>query len=152
MCVENSSWRSRPECLVEGLSATAGVGVFQSLWEKADLGGACGLTWNVPGKYKPHSELFFFLIQKEPATVPVSETFSPCSNAEIRTPSSLLMSKKKRALIALHVMVEEGRDGDGCHVPCLGDERKMGCLKSPMFESGRRILIGRRTCVLHRVS
>ena len=23
-------------------------------------------VWNVPGKYGPHGELFFFLIQKEP--------------------------------------------------------------------------------------
>ena len=39
---------------------------------------------------------------------------------------------KKCALLALHVIVEEGRDGDGCHVPGLGDEWKMGC---PMWES-----------------
>ena len=31
---------------------------------------------NVPGKYGPRGELFFFLIRKEPATVPGSETFS----------------------------------------------------------------------------
>ena len=41
---------------------------------------------NVPGKYGPHSELFFFLMQKEPATVPGSETFSNFINADIRTP------------------------------------------------------------------
>ena len=42
---------------------------------------------------------------------------------------------KKCALIALHVIAEEGRDSDGCHVPGLGDEWKMGCPKSPMWES-----------------
>ena len=42
---------------------------------------------------------------------------------------------KKCALLALHVIAEEGRDGDGCHVPGLGDEWKMGCPKSPMWES-----------------
>ena len=42
------------------------------------------MEWNVPGKYGPHGELFFILIQKEPATVPVSEIFSPFFNADIR--------------------------------------------------------------------
>ena len=39
---------------------------------------------------------------------------------------------KKCALIALHV-IAEGRDGDGCHVPDLGDE--WAALKSPIWES-----------------
>ena len=34
----------------------------------------------------------------------------------------------------MHVIVE-GRDGDGCHVLGLGDEWKMGCPKSPIWES-----------------
>ena len=33
-CVENRSLRSRPECLVEGCLAMAGVGFLQSVWEK----------------------------------------------------------------------------------------------------------------------
>ena len=65
---------------------------------------------------------FFLLIQKEPATVPVSETFSPFFNADIRTSLFSAGFLKKCALIALHVIAEEGRDGDGCHVPGLGDE------------------------------
>ena len=32
--------------------------------------------WNVPGKYGPHDELLFFLIQKKPAMVPNSEAFN----------------------------------------------------------------------------
>ena len=36
------------------------------------------MEWNGPGKYGPHSELFFFLIQKEQAT------FSPFINPGIR--------------------------------------------------------------------
>ena len=39
------------------------------------------MEWNVPGKYGPHGELVFFLIQKEPATVPDGETFSLFINA-----------------------------------------------------------------------
>ena len=53
---------------------------------------------NVPGKYGPHGELFFFLIQKEPATMPGSETFSPFFNAGIHTPFSLLMSSRSARL------------------------------------------------------
>ena len=49
--------------------------------------------------------------------------------------SSLLMVLRMGALIALHVIAEEERDGDGCHVPGLGDFWKMGCPKSPMRES-----------------
>ena len=43
------------------------------------------MEWNVPGKYGPHGELFFFLIQKEPAAVWGSETFSSFFTADIRT-------------------------------------------------------------------
>ena len=35
------------------------------------------MEWNVPRKYGPHGELFFFLIEKEPAITLNSETFSP---------------------------------------------------------------------------
>ena len=45
------------------------------------------------------------------------------------------MVLKKCALLALHVMAEEGRDGDGFQVSELGEEWKMGCPKSPMWES-----------------
>ena len=71
--------------------------------EKADLGGRLALLgsdekfvcvfthssmeWNVPGKCEPHGELFFFLIQKELATVPGSETFSSFFNSERGYPS-----------------------------------------------------------------
>ena len=42
---------------------------------------------------------------------------------------------KKCALIALHDVAEEGRDGDGCHVPGPRDEWKISCPKSPRCES-----------------
>ena len=38
------------------------------------------------------------------------------------------------ALLALH-LIAEGRDGDGCHAPSLGDEWKIGYPKSQMWES-----------------
>ena len=48
-------------------------------------------------------------------------------------PADVLL--KKCALIALHLIAEERRDGDGCHAPGLVDEWMMGCPKSPMWES-----------------
>ena len=87
-----SLWRER--------SPMAGDGFLLSLWKKpiwkgiwaylGPMGGVClraaSVEWNVPVKYGPHDELFFFLIPKEPASMPSSETFSPCLNADIRTP------------------------------------------------------------------
>ena len=76
------------------------AGFLQRLWEKPIWEGvwpysdpcdsAClrtaSVEWNVPGKYGPHGELFFFLMQKEPATMSGSETFSPFFAADIGTP------------------------------------------------------------------
>ena len=55
------------------------------------------VKWNAPGKYGPHGELFFFLIQKEPAIVPDSETFSFFINPDIHTPffSTDVLKKKE---------------------------------------------------------
>ena len=114
----------------------AGVGFLRSLREKTDLGGRLALLGSdglcvfahsvhcmeCAREAGPHGELFFFLIQKEPATVPGSETFSPFFNADIRTRLFSADVLKKCALVALHVIVE-GRGGeDGCHTPDLGDE------------------------------
>ena len=70
------------------------------------------MEWNVPEKYGPHGELFFLLIQKEPATMPGSETFSPFINPDIRTSSSL----KKCALLsfALNCGRRKRRRGTSC--------------------------------------
>ena len=72
------------------------------------------------GKYGPHGELFFFLIQKEPAIAPNSETFSPFNNPDVRTFLFSADVREKCALLALHKMAEEGRDGEGFQVPDLG--------------------------------
>ena len=72
-------------------------------------------------------------MQREPATVLGSETFSPFFNADIRTTHFSAGVLKKCALIALH---EQGRDGeDGCHAPGLEDEWKVDYPKSPTWES-----------------
>ena len=114
---------------------------------EADLGGRLGPTWtrgivcvclrtasvewNVSGKYGPHGELFFFLIQKEPATMPGVETFSPFINADIRTPLFSAEVLKTCALVALHVIAEEGRDGDGCQSPWSGGRMEHGLPEEP---------------------
>ena len=139
--VRESLWREHSAWLVLASSKVCG---------KSRSGRACGPTWfqwtvslrtastewNVPGKYRPHGELFFFLIQKETAIVPNSEAVCPFFHADIRTPFFTAEVLKKCAPIALHIVAEDGEGGeDGCHAPDLGDERKVGCPKSPMWES-----------------
>ena len=82
-----------------------GSSVLQSLWGEADLeghlallgsDGQCVFTHSVNGvecarEVWAVGELFFLLIQKEPATEQVGETFSHFFNADIRNPSSPLM-------------------------------------------------------------
>ena len=96
----------------------AGVGFLQSLWGTPiwedvwpyldPVNSVClrtaSMGWNVPGKYGPHGELFFFLIQKEPALTPGSEycvppfsmpTSAPLSpSPPLPPPFSLLMSSR----------------------------------------------------------
>ena len=48
--------------------------MWEGVWPYLDpMDGVClrtaSMEWNVPGKYGPHGELFFFLIQKEPTTM-----------------------------------------------------------------------------------
>ena len=64
--------------------------------------------------------------------MPGSETFSPFFTADIRTSFFSAAVLKKCALIAMHLMAEERRNGEGCHVPGLGDEWEMVCSISPM--------------------
>ena len=89
----------------------AGVGFLQSLRDKPTWEGVwpyldpmdsvclrtASMAWK---KSSTCGHYFFFLIQKEPATVPGSETFSPFFNADIRTPLFSADVLKKCALIA----------------------------------------------------
>ena len=69
------------------------------------------------------AELFFFLIQQEPATTPGSETFSPFLNDDIRTHLFSADVLKKCALIALHVIEAfNSFIGDGFQVQELKGE------------------------------
>ena len=64
--------------------------IWEGVWPYLDpMDGVClrtaSVEWNVSGKYGPHGELFFFLIQKEPEMVPGGEACSLFFNADIRT-------------------------------------------------------------------
>ena len=110
-CLENSCWMSGPRVVWRYLSPMVGAGFLQSSWEKPIWEGvwpylnpmdsvcsrAASMEWNVPGKYGPHGQLFFFLIQKEPAMVSGSETFSPFINADIRASSSSPLTSLRSA-------------------------------------------------------
>ena len=49
----------------------------------------------------------------------------PCFTSDVR---------ENCALITLHVMAEQAMGGDGFQVPELGEEWKIGCPNSPMWE------------------
>ena len=124
--------RSVLQWLAVASSKVCGKTIWEGAWPTGS-DGWCVFTQSVHGVQcarkvrAPHGELlFFFLIQNEPATVPDSVTFSLFINADIRTPLISADVLKKCALVALHFITEEGRDGEGCHVPGLGDEWEMG--------------------------
>ena len=54
--------------------------------------------WNVPGKYLPYGELFFFLLKKEPMVLRELVRFGPSIPVE---------AVKACALVGLHMMTEE---------------------------------------------
>ena len=131
-----------PECFVEGAFSNGCCWLPPKFVEIADLGGrlallgpwesvclrTASLEWNVPGKYGPYGELFFCLIQKEPATMPDGETLAPSS---MLTSALLLFSadvlKKCAYRLALHCGRRERRRR------WIWGET--GCPKSPMWES-----------------
>ena len=87
------------------------VRVWSDPWDSARLRTA-STHLNVPGKYGPHGELFFFLLKKEPMVLSELVEFGPCFSAE---------TVKACALIGLHMMAVEialrsDRDSspDGC--------------------------------------
>ena len=83
--------------------------------------------WNVPKKYGPHSELFFFLLKKEPTVLSELVEFGPCVSAEI---------VKTCALIGLHMMAEENAlRSDSDFSPDLGEMWRYGCPKSFVWSS-----------------
>ena len=82
-----------------------GAKILQKMWEGSCWEGVWLLVgllttasvWNVPGKYGPHGELFFFLIEREPLAVTRAVDFRHRVAAE---------TLKASALIGLHVIAE----------------------------------------------
>ena len=75
--------------------------------------------WNVPGKYGPHGELFFFFIKKKPEVVLSEVLPDPFVSAE---------TLKSCALIGLHLLAAENEAGScSGQFPDLGDMWKFGC-------------------------
>ena len=84
---------------------------------------AASVEWNIPGKYGPHGELFFFLIQKEPATVRLSVPSSRLTSVPPSSlPSPFLFSAdvlKKCALVALHPLCGKKEEAEKMDVMLL---------------------------------
>ena len=83
-------------------------GLFLPLWEKVlwpflDARDSvrprtASTQWNVPGRYGPYGELFFFLLKKEPVVLSELVRFGP---------SILVETVKACALVCLHMVAEE---------------------------------------------
>ena len=142
----------------------AGVGFLQSLWEKTiwegvwpfwdPMDSACSRTASmgmerareVRAAWRALFSSGFRRSRRRCREVRPSALSSTLASA---LPFSPLISSRRSALVALHLIAEEGRDGeDGGHAPGLGDEWKMGC---PKVECGRvKAKFGRKTkvCIL----
>ena len=98
------------------------VWLYLDPWDSVRLRTA-STHWNVPKKYGPHGELFFFLLKKEPLVLSELVELGPSISAETVKPC---------ALIGLHVMAEENAPlvGQG-FFPDLGEmwkwERRCLC-------------------------
>ena len=58
-------------------------------WDVASLRTSSS-CWNVPGKYGPHSELFFFLIRKESVALTQAVPFEPFVSSETLNACALI--------------------------------------------------------------
>ena len=114
VAVVSNGLRKLPPTSVGKADLGGREGVWHHLdpWDSACLRTA-SVELNVPGKYGPHGELFFFLIQKDLASMPGIETCSPFFTADIGTPSFSADVLEKCALIGMHQTAEEGRGGKG---------------------------------------
>ena len=96
-------------------------GVWPSLhpWDVAELRTTVS-AWNVPGKYGPHGELFFFLVKKEPVVASDDEASNPFVSAE---------TLKACALIGLQLLAAEDEAGSSRSQSLdLGDMWRCGWL------------------------
>ena len=124
----------------------AAVGFLRSLWEKPVQEGvwpywdpmdtvclrAASMVWKVPGKYGPGDSAGRWDFQ------PFHQSWPPDSHFS----ADVL---QKCALLALHVMAKEGRDGDGFQVPKLGKNGK--CAAQRVQSVRVKAKLGRKTKV-----
>ena len=73
-----------------------------------------------------HSELFFFLIRKEPVAFTKAVPFEPLVSAE---------TLKACALVGLHLVAADEAGSSGCQYPDPGDLWRYGGPKSPDWDS-----------------
>ena len=73
------------------------VQLFLGAWDCVRLR-TTSSQWNVPGRYGPYGELFFFFFKKEPRVLSELGRFGPSISAE---------TVKVCALFGLHMMAEE---------------------------------------------
>ena len=81
--------------------------------------------WNVPEKYGPHGELFFFFIKMEQMVASHEVLPNPCVSAE---------TLKACALVGLHLLAAEGEDGSsGSQSPDFRRHVEIWVSKSPIW-------------------
>ena len=76
---------------------------FLDAWDSVCLR-TTSTQWNVPGRYGPHGELFFFLLKNEPMVLRELVRFGPSIPVE---------AMKACAFVGLHMMAEGGFLADG---------------------------------------
>ena len=126
---------SLPTFAVAMACGTVGANILQKMWEGLHWEGVwphpdpwdvVGLrttssVWNVPGKYGPHGELFFFLI-KEPFALTQAVQFKPFVPAE---------TLEACALIGLHLLAAGEARSSGSQCLDFGDMWRYGCPEKP---------------------
>ena len=127
-----------PAFVVAVACSIVGAKILKNNCGKGPTGKAPGLTWthwdvvglrttssvwNVPGKYGPHGELFFFLIKKEPFAVTRAAEFKPFVLAE---------TLKACALIGLHLMAAEGASASSSS--CDAWNSRLGGPRHPLWK------------------
>ena len=70
---------------------------FLDAWDSVRLR-TTSKQWNVPGRYGPYGEIFFFLLKREPMVLRELVRFGPSIPVE---------AVKACALVGVHVMAEE---------------------------------------------
>ena len=147
---------SLPIVVVAMAFSIAGAKMLQKMWEGLRWEGVwldldpwdvvrlrtSSCFWNIPRKYEPHGELFFFLIKKEPFALTEAVQFKPFVPAE---------TLKARALTGLHLMaagVDSGTSSScGVFSPEMRGDSRTKLSEVPSVE--RRCALGTKIITKH---